>query len=57
MERIYLGAQLEQQDAMIAAEQETRASQNWGPQALEELRRTRREFQDAHASARIRNRR
>ena len=37
---------------MIATEQETRASQNWGPQALDELRRSRREFQDAHATQR-----
>jgi glycosyl transferase family 2 len=37
---------------MIAAEPETQAQRRWGPQALEEMRRARREFQDAHATQR-----
>jgi hypothetical protein len=37
---------------MIATERATRANESWGPQALEEMRRTRREFQDANATKR-----
>lgn len=37
---------------MIVAEQETQAQKSWGPQALEEMRRASREFQDAHATQR-----
>ena len=37
---------------MIAVEQETQAQKSWGPQALDEMRRARREFQDANAAKR-----
>lgn len=37
---------------MIATESEASAKPNWGPQALEEMRRARREFQDSHAKQR-----
>ena len=37
---------------MKLAEQEVPPVSNWGPQALENLRRARREFQDAHAAHR-----
>jgi SAM-dependent methyltransferase len=37
---------------MITTEQGTRAKENWGPQALEQIRQARREFQDATAAHR-----
>jgi len=37
---------------MIAAVQETQAQKNWGPQALDEMRCARREFQDGNATQR-----
>lgn len=37
---------------MIAAEQEPRAKQSWGPQALDEIRQARRVFQDSIAAHR-----
>jgi len=49
-----LGAQGGAETAMIATESETppQALKNWGPQALDEMRRARREFQDASAAQR-----
>lgn len=37
---------------MTASGQATRANESWGPQALDEMRRARREFQDANATKR-----
>ncbi len=37
---------------MIAAEPKTESKENWGPQALEEIRKSRREFQDRIAAHR-----
>jgi hypothetical protein len=52
MECLRLGAQREFQASMIATEQEKGTNEFWGPQALEEMRRARSEFQDATAANR-----